>query len=64
MKTLYIKNIEDKTNLELLEQIYSKVKIGEHVKFDGRSYRRTRTLNTKVASYPYHFIDGGDIYRN
>lgn len=63
MKTLYIKNIEGKTKLELLEQIYSKVKIGEHVKFEGHSYRRTRTLNTKVANYPYHFIDCGDIYK-
>lgn len=62
MKTLCVKNVEGKAKLELLEQIYSKVNIGEYVKFDGHAYRRTRTLNTKFAKYPYHFTDCGDIY--
>jgi hypothetical protein len=62
MKTLYVKKVEGQTNLELLEQIYTKVKLGDHVKFDGRAYHRTRTLNTMSAKYPYHFIDFGDIY--
>lgn len=62
MKTLYVKNIEGQTNLELLEQIYTKVKLGEYIKFNGHAYRRTRTLNTTSAKYPYHFTDCGDIY--
>lgn len=62
MKILHIKKIDGKTNLELLEQIYTKVKIGEYVKFGGRAYRRTRTLNTMFAKYPYHFTDCGNIY--
>lgn len=62
MKTLYVQKIDGKTNLELLEQIYTKVKLGECVKLDGHSYRRTRTLNTKSTKYPYHFTDNGNIY--
>lgn len=62
MRTLFIKNVNNQSDLELLEQIYTKVKLGEYVKYKGKAFRRIRTLNTKYAQYPYHFKDCGDIY--
>lgn len=62
MRTLFIKNVGNQSDLELLEQIYTKVKLGEYVKFNGKAFYRIRTLNTKYAQYPYHFKDNGDIY--
>ena len=46
----------DETELDLLEQVYKKVKVGSHVKLNGKSYKRLPPKNNKIYKYPYHFI--------
>lgn len=43
------------SDLECLEQIYKKVRLGELVKFRGRAYRRIVPKNNKAFKHPYHF---------
>lgn len=43
------------SDLDLLEQVCNKVRLGEIVKFHGKAYRRVTPKNNKVYKYPYHF---------
>lgn len=59
-----VKVEENIADLELLEQIYKKVRIDELVKFNGKAYKRCRPIKNKYRKVPYHFccvVD--DIYK-
>lgn len=43
------------SDLDYLETIYSKVRVGEIVKFKGKAYIRTRPQNNKFVKNPSHF---------
>lgn len=45
-----------KSDLDLLEQIYKNVHIGETVKFGKKAYKRVRPCKNKYRTYPYHFV--------
>lgn len=55
MKHLYITPQENKSELELLEQIYKKVPTSKSVKFNGKAFIRVMPKNNKFVQYPYHF---------
>ena len=55
MKVLNLQYKENLTDLDYLEQIYKKVKLGESVKFNGKAYIRIVPKNNKYIKYPYHF---------
>lgn len=54
----------DLPELEYLEQIYRKVRVGETVKFCGKAYRRIYPQNNKFVKHSYHFMCcSEDIYQ-
>ena len=55
VKHLYITPQENKSELELLEQIYKKVQLSELVKFNCRAFVRVVPKKNKFVQYPYHF---------
>lgn len=58
MRTLVMKAEQCRglPDLECLEQVYERVRVGDLVKFRGKAYRRARTKNNKYYKYPYHFV--------
>lgn len=56
--------IQKGSELEDLEQIYKRVKIGEFVQFNGKVFHRIRPINNKYNTHPYHFYCScNDIYK-
>lgn len=63
LRTFELQYETDLSELEYLEKIYKKVKIGELVKFNGKAYIRQYPKNTKYYKYPYHFaVINSNIY--
>ena len=46
---------KEETELDSLEHIYTKVKLGEIVKFNGKGYLRIKPKHNKYMTYKYHF---------
>ena len=64
MKILKLPYQEGLTELDYLEQVYKKVKLGERVKFNGKVYTRITPKNNKYLKHPYHFyLSTKDIYK-
>lgn len=55
METFYLQYEEGLSELDYLEKIYKKVKIGELIKFNGKGYMRSTPKNNKYYKIPYHF---------
>lgn len=63
MKTFELQYEEGLSELDYLEKIYKKVRIGELVKFNGKGYKRSTPKNNKYFKCPYHFhIVSDNIY--
>lgn len=64
METFYLQYEDGLSELDYLEKIYKKVKIGELVKFNGKGYMRSTPKNNKYFKHPYHFhLAVSDIYK-
>lgn len=63
MKTFELQYEEGLSELDYLEKIYKKVRLGELVKFNGKVYMRSTPKNNKYFKHPYHFhLSVKDIY--
>lgn len=64
METFYLQYEEGLSELDYLEEVYKKVKIGELVKLNGKGYMRSTPKNNKYFKNPYHFhLAVSDIYK-
>lgn len=55
MKVFTLKKQDEMSELDYLEQIYKKVRVGELVKFNGKAFARVIPKNNKYNKNPYHF---------